>query len=56
VPKPGARVIAPIGEAKVIAVDPARKIVSVKRNDGTVAQLPLDEVAEVAENDHNGKT
>ena len=45
-PKPGARVIAPDGEGNVIAVDPARNTVSVKRSDGSVSQLPIAEVAE----------
>ena len=45
-PKPGARVIAPDGEGNVIAVDPARNTVSVKRGDGSVSQLPIAEVAE----------
>jgi len=54
-PRPGAQVIAPAGKAQVIAVDQARKIVSVKRNDGTITQLPLDEVIEVSENDDIGK-
>jgi cell fate regulator YaaT (PSP1 superfamily) len=55
VPKPGARVIAPTGEGSVVAVDPAKKTVSVKRNDGVIDQLPLDEVAEVSEKDDVGK-
>ena len=50
-PKPGARVIAPDGEGSVIAVDPGRNTVSVKRSDGTVSQLPI---AEVAEKDDDG--
>jgi cell fate regulator YaaT (PSP1 superfamily) len=54
-PRPGAQVIAPTGKAQVVAVDPARKIVSVKRNDGSISQLPLDEVIEVSENDDIGK-
>ena len=51
-PKPGAKVIAPDGEGNVVAVDPAHKTVSVKRPDGTVAKLPLNEVAE-AEDGNN---
>jgi len=51
-PKPGAKVIAPNGEGNVVAVDPAHKTVSVKRPDGTVAKLPLSEVAE-AEDGNN---
>ena len=51
-PKPGAKVIAPNGEGNVVAVDPAHKTVSVKRSDGTVAKLPLNEVAE-AEDGNN---
>ena len=51
-PKPGAKVIAPDGEGNVVAVDPAHKTVSVKRSDGTVAKLPLNEVAE-AEDGNN---
>ena len=45
-PKPGARVIAPDGEGNVVAVDAGHKTVSVKRNDGSVSKLPLNEVAE----------
>lgn len=45
-PKPGAKVIAPDGEGKVVAVDAAKKTVSVKHADGSVSQLPLEEVAE----------
>ena len=51
-PKPGVKVIAPDGEGNVVAVDPAHKTVSVKRPDGTVAKLPLNEVAE-AEDGNN---
>jgi cell fate regulator YaaT (PSP1 superfamily) len=51
-PKPGAKVIAPDGGGNVVAVDPAHKTVSVKRPDGTVAKLPLSEVAE-AEDGNN---
>ena len=45
-PKPGAKVIAPDGEGNVIAVDSEKKTVSVKHADGSVSQLPVDEVAE----------
>lgn len=53
-PKPGAKVIAPDGEGKVVAIDPGKKIVSVKHDDGTVSQLPLDEVAELSDKDDAG--
>ena len=45
-PRPGAHVIAPDGEGNVVAVDPGHKTVTVKRNDGSVSKLPLNEVAE----------
>ena len=50
-PKPGARVIAPDGEGNVVAVDAGHKTVSVKRNDGSVSKLPLNEVAETDNGD-----
>lgn len=53
-PKPGAKVIAPVGEGKVVAVDPGKKTVSVKLADGMVSQVALDEVAELSDKDDPG--
>ena len=44
-PKPGAKVIAPDGEGDVVAVDPVHKTVSVRHDDGSISQMPIEEVA-----------